>query len=177
MLYASLKAQDSLLSLGHYFNPSTTLLDKLGLAASNYELCQAIPQVVEYFGPDIRAAWKDIQNHEMLIADTLLSYLRCRSDVTIYGEVVSDAKLRVPIISFTVKGYSSREVVEKIERVTDFGFRWGMMYSNRLVKEVLGLDDEGVVRVGMAHYNTGKSSNLSSFNRKVELRLDFSWRD
>jgi hypothetical protein len=161
MLYASHHAQKSLMSLGHCFNPSKTLLDKLGLAASNYELSQAIPHVVEYFGPDLNLAWRKIGEHEFAIADTLLFYLRSRPDITICGESVADTKLRVPIISFVVSGYSSREVVEKIEQETDFGFRWGMMYSNRLVKEILGLDDEGVVRIGIAHYNTGMMLHCS----------------
>jgi selenocysteine lyase/cysteine desulfurase len=156
MLYARNSAQKSLVSLGYYFNPSRTLLDKLGLAASNYELSQAIPHVVDYFGPDLRFAWKEIAAHEQDIADTLLSYLRSRTDITIYGESIADPSHRVPTISFVVKGYGSKEVVEKIEQASDFGFRWGMMYSNRLVKEVLGLNDEGVVRRGMVHYNTGE---------------------
>ncbi|RFU27344.1 hypothetical protein B7463_g9002, partial [Scytalidium lignicola] len=154
MLYASHHAQKSLVSFGHYFNPTETLLDKIGLAASNYELSQTIPHVVAYFGPDLNLAWRKIGEHEFAIVETLLFYLRSRLDVTIYGESVADTKLRVPIVSFSVNGYGSREVVEKIEKETDFGFRWGMMYSNRLIKEILGLDDEGVVRVGMAHYNT-----------------------
>lgn len=38
MLYASTEAQKQMKSLGHVFNPSVTLKDKLGLAGGLYEL-------------------------------------------------------------------------------------------------------------------------------------------
>lgn len=51
-------------------------------------------------------------------------------------------------------------MVEGIEARSNFGCRWGHFYSKRLVDEVLGLGEEkggdGVVRVSMVHYNTGK---------------------
>jgi hypothetical protein len=55
------------------------------------------------------------------------------------------------------------ELVEAVERETGFGFRWGSFYSVRLAEEVLGVEPvDGVVRVSMVHYNTGKFSGSSS---------------
>ena len=73
--------------------------------------------------------------------------------VRIIGERTSDAALRVPTISFTVEGHSSREIVSAIDR-HGLGIRHGDFYARRL-SEHLGLDPaDGVVRVSMVHYNT-----------------------
>ncbi|KAK3366955.1 pyridoxal phosphate-dependent transferase [Lasiosphaeria ovina] len=151
-LYASARAQAQLRSLGHYFNAHATLEHKLGLAGSNYELVHGISAVVEYL-PDSK--WPSITAQEGKLQATLLAYLDTRPDVTVWGEPGSDPGARVPTVSFTVAGRSSRALVEAVERDSVFGFRWGSFYSVRLVEQVLGLDaGDGVVRVSMVHYNT-----------------------
>lgn len=156
MLYGSTQAQTHLASLGHYFRPSNTLEDKLALAGSNYELTASIPRVLEYFGADPSATWAQIAAHEEELQDVLLSYLRSRPDCTIYGESSSSSQIRVPTVSFVIAGVPSRQVVAAVEAKTGFAFRWGKYYSVRLVDDVLGLDDDGVVRISMVHYNTGE---------------------
>ena len=91
-----------------------------------------------------------------MLQETLLGYLRGREGVTIWGVKEGDRKMRVPVISFTVSGRGSREIVEAVESRSNFGCRWGHFYSKRLVEEVLRLGDEGVVRVSLVHYNTGE---------------------
>jgi selenocysteine lyase/cysteine desulfurase len=153
MLYASPQGLESIKSLGHYFNPSSTLEDKLGLAGSNYELTAAIPSVVSY----LSNSWAAIEKQEGELQSYLLTYLNGRSDITIFGEKEGDTKKRVSTISFIVKGRKSQDVVEEIDEVSkgEMGIRWGGFYSVRLIGEVLGLDKkDGVVRVSMVHYNT-----------------------
>lgn len=155
ILYASRQAQQSLDSLGHYFHTGTSLETKIGLASASYELVAAIPSIVSYFGPDKSETWAAIALHEEKLQEGLLSYLRKREDVTIHGERSANKDLRVPVISFTVNGRSSRDIVEGIERRSNFGCRWGHFYSKRMVDDLLGLEDcDGVVRVSMVHYNT-----------------------
>jgi selenocysteine lyase/cysteine desulfurase len=153
-------------SLGHYFNPHKTLQDKIGLGGSSYELVYAIPAVVEYLGSgDGPSKWEGIIRHETELQETLLRYLTGRDDVIVWGERSSDARLRVPTISFTVRGWNSKELVESVEKETNFGFRFGTFYSVRLVTELLGLvgeGDAGVVRVSMVHYNTGNFLHLQT---------------
>lgn len=125
----------------------------LGLAASNYELTASIPEVCRYLES---VPWGEIAEYEERLQKILLDYLRTRKDVQIWGEPTEDRERRVPVISFTVEGRSSREIVEAIEAKSNFGCRWGAFYSNRLVNEVLGLDAvDGVIRVSLLHYNTG----------------------
>ncbi len=78
--------------------------------------------------------------------------------MTIYGDSSADKEVRVPVVSFSVEGWSSRAVVEGVEARSRFACQWGHFYSKRLVDDVLGLggEKEGVVRVSMVHYNTGK---------------------
>ncbi|MCJ1266565.1 hypothetical protein MMC22_006450 [Lobaria immixta] len=155
VLYASCSSQAQLKSLAQYFHPSdANLLTRLGLAGASYELMASIPSVVEYFGSKPKEAWKAIALHEERLQSILLEYLNGRDDVFVYGERSSDASLRVPVISFSINGQSSKEFVEKVEACSDFGIRWGHFYSKKLVDEVLERRDDGVIRVSMVHYNT-----------------------
>ncbi|KAL2070872.1 hypothetical protein VTL71DRAFT_13898 [Oculimacula yallundae] len=156
MLYSSPAALKEVKSLGHHFNPSSTLENKLGLAGSCYELTAAIPAVLSYFGDNPAESWAAIEKHEAKLQGTLLEYLNARSDVTIYGEPSADTKKRVSTVSFVVKGRKSKDVVEAVDELTngEMGIRWGTFYSVRLADEILGLQYDGVVRVSMVHYNT-----------------------
>ena len=125
----------------------------MALAGSTYELVAALPAVVEY----LTGKFGGIAVQEGELQGLLLQYLNVREDITVYGERVADNTVRVPTVSFTVRGWSSKEIVDAVEKETSrFGFRWGLFYSVRL-KEYLGLEQDGVVRVSMVHYNTGTS--------------------
>ncbi|KAI4131358.1 MAG: hypothetical protein LQ338_001243 [Usnochroma carphineum] len=157
-LYGSQDAQQNVTSLGHYFHtPADNLATKLGLAAASYELVATIPSILAYFGPDRKKTWSAITAHEQRLQEILLDYLTKREDVTVYGERSADSELRVPVVSFSVKGKSSKAVVEKVDGCSDFGIRWGHFYSKRMVDDLLGLKTDGVIRVSMVHYNTGMS--------------------
>ena len=156
MLYASRAIQPQVHSLGHYFNASTTLEDKLGLAGSNYELTASIPKVLSYLGPDPAATWAQIAAHEEKLQGIILEYLNSNEDVVVYGEKGASRESRVPVISFGVRGKSAKEVVEKVQGRSEFGFKSGHFYSKRLLDEVMGLGEEGVLRVSLVHYNTGE---------------------
>ena len=145
------------MTLGHYFNSQDSLSDKIGVAGSNYESTQCIPTIIAYLGADPKHTWKAIAAHEQKLTAILLDYLTSQDNITIFGQPVPDSAVRVPTISFAVKGKTSQSVIEDVEKRSNFGCRWGHFYSKRLVDEILQMGDEGVVRVSMVHYNTGKS--------------------
>jgi cysteine desulfurase family protein (TIGR01976 family) len=152
MLYASRAAQKNMVSLGHYFKSGETLEEKLGLAGASYEIVQCLPLVVEYLTSQ---SWDSIKHHEEKIQKILLDYLRSRDDVQIYGEPSANPDLRVPVLSFVVKGRSSEGIVTAVEERSSYGIRNGHFYSKRLCTDVLGIDGhDGVVRASLLHYNT-----------------------
>lgn len=163
ILYASPLAFKAVNSLGHFFNPSATLANKLGLAGAVYELTSSLPHVLDYFSPSLPAAFEAIEKHEGVLQAKLLDYLNSRSDVTIYGEREADTKKRVSTISFTVEGHKSEDFVLKVDEATagQTGIRWGGFYSVRLNQEVLGLGPDGSVRISMVHYNTCELNSAS----------------
>ncbi|KAF2276499.1 aminotransferas-like protein [Westerdykella ornata] len=155
LLYASTSAQVHVKPQNHYFNPTNGLSDKLGFAGSSYEAVQALPHIVSYLGgPNPAPAFEAIAAHEGALQKILLDFLNSRSDVTVHGSSSVDERVRVPTVSFTVKGKSSKQIVEDAEKISNYGFRFGHFYSKRLCDEVLGLPEEGVARVSMVHYNT-----------------------
>ena len=161
MLYAASSVLSRVQSLGHFFNPSSTLENKLGLAGSNYELTSSIPSVLSYLSSPL--IFQSIEAHEYELQSILLSYLCSHRKVVVFGEKDPDTKKRVSTISFVVNGRKSKDVVEEVDKATGgrMGIRWGSFYANRLIEEMLGLDPkDGVIRASMVHYNTGMSLNL-----------------
>jgi selenocysteine lyase/cysteine desulfurase len=150
VLYASNSAQQHMKPMSHFFNPSKTLEDKIGFAGSNYECVQSIPQIVKY----LEGSDEAITQHEGKLQKILLDFLNSRSDITVIGSTSSDSSVRVPTVSFTVDGMSSKKIVQEAEKISNYGFRWGHFYSKRLCDEVLQLEPEAVTRVSMVHYNT-----------------------
>jgi selenocysteine lyase/cysteine desulfurase len=141
--------------LAHYFNPSTTLPEKIGIGAGSYELISSIPTLTSFLST---LSYPSIAEHEETLGEILLGYLGSKDAVTVIGEPVADLRVRLPTISFLVRNRSSKELVETVEAKSagTFGFRWGSFYSNRLTEGVLGLDKNGVVRVSLVFYNTGE---------------------
>jgi selenocysteine lyase/cysteine desulfurase len=154
LLYGSQTAQKQMKSLGHYFNPSKSLENKIGLAASSYELTQSLVPLVAYFGANPKETWSAIVEHEGTLQKRLIGYLTSRPDITIRGETSTESAKRLPTISFTVEGRSSQDIVEKVEEISSVGIRWGHFYSKRLLDKILGPENGGVVRVSLVHYNT-----------------------
>lgn len=154
ILYASERGQKAIESLGHYFKHGDTLEELLGLAAGNYESVQSVPSIVSYLD---QVGWDAIRTQEETIQEVLLSYLRSKPDqIKIYGEPSADRNLRVPVISFRVKGLTSFGITDAIEARSPYGCRAGHFYSKRLIEEVLEIPDpdDGIVRCSLLHYNT-----------------------
>ncbi|KAB8072526.1 pyridoxal phosphate-dependent transferase [Aspergillus leporis] len=149
-LYASSRIHDQIDSLGHFFKGTETLDLKPNFASASYEATQNILRV-------------NITAQEERLQKIVLDFLNSNDRVTVYGERSADRNLRVPlpvpIISFTVRGAESQKLVDEVERRSAYGFRSGHIYSHRLIKDVIDLEnvEDGVVRISMLHYNTGES--------------------
>lgn len=163
--------------LYHYFYGREKVPMKLEPGNTNYELAWGSAGIVDYIdalggGTGDRAAigraFDGISQHEALLGEKLLAYLRDRNDVRIVGRRDSAAERRVPTIAFKAEGRDSAEIVRTLDE-DRIGIRFGDFHSRRLI-EYLGMaDNNGVVRVSMVHYNTPEEVDrlISSLDRAL----------
>lgn len=110
--------------------------------------------------PGLRAslerAYQRISRYESALGQRLLSGLQEMPALRVWGirDMPAGAQRRVATVSFT---HRSRKPVEIAEHLAQRGvFVWhGNFYAQPLT-EALGLEPDGLVRVGMLHYNTAE---------------------
>ncbi|HIP88039.1 MAG TPA: aminotransferase class V-fold PLP-dependent enzyme, partial [Anaerolineales bacterium] len=104
----------------------------------------------------LKTAMSAIQAYERDLGWRMIRGLQAISGLRIWG--ITDPALadwRVPTVSFTLEGFSPQEVAA---RLADEGiFVWDGNFYALAVTQRLGLEDKGgLVRVGLAHYNTAE---------------------
>jgi selenocysteine lyase/cysteine desulfurase len=102
----------------------------------------------------LKTAMTAIRAYERPLAERLISGLMAIPGVTVYG-ITEPARFdqRAPTVAFTLDGYTPRQVAERLggEGI----FVWDGNYYALAVTERLGVEESGgMVRVGIAHYNT-----------------------
>lgn len=160
VMYGRYELLRELDGLYHYFYGKEKVPAKLEPGNPNYELAwgsAAIVDYVERLGRGkgrgaVESAFEAVAEQEAIIGERLLSWLRARNGVRIVGLRNANAARRVPTISFTFDGQSSRQIVERIDGAR-IGIRHGDFHSRRLA-EALDLGPDGPIRVSMVHYNT-----------------------
>jgi cysteine desulfurase family protein (TIGR01976 family) len=167
VLYGKYDRLLELANLSHHFIPLDKIPGKLQPGNPNYELsygATAIPEYLVALGERsgaaagasrrarMHAAFDAIADHEALLAERLLAWLRERNDVRIIGPASSSRAVRVPTISFVVEGRDSDTVVRAIDPMK-IGIRFGDFYSRRLIEDLGLAARKGVVRASFAHYN------------------------
>lgn len=165
-IYARRKVQKRYLtSLNHYFFDPTALHVRLGLGNSCLELEHAVTPIITHLVDHV--GWDAIIAHEELITAEILGYLTANSDLyTVYGCATADAKARVSLISFSVKGLASDKVAEVIHETSNFRIITGDCWSPRTVHDVIGLPDYGILRTSLVHYNTVEE--MRAFTQKLD---------
>ncbi|KAI1980840.1 hypothetical protein LOZ53_004915 [Ophidiomyces ophidiicola] len=144
--------QRHLSSLHHYPFHASSLDLKFHLGNNCFELEDSLIPIVRYIN---QVGWDKIIAFEEHISRPLVDYLLSHPEVyTLYGEQTLDSNARVPLISFTVNGMSSKAIASEIHNTSNFRIAAGTCYSFRPVHDILRLGDEGVLRVSPAHYNT-----------------------
>jgi cysteine desulfurase family protein (TIGR01976 family) len=164
-LYGHGDALGELTGPNHFFIPTGEIPHKFELGGVSHEACAGLLGLAGYLKmlagePDspaidrriITAAWAVMEACERPLLETLLSYLRGKSAVTIIGPSAVGAA-RVGTVSFVHGHKTSREITAVVDR-SHIAIRHGHMYAYHLC-EALGLDpDDGVVRISLVHYNT-----------------------
>jgi len=152
-------------NLYHYFYDKDKIPAKLEPGNASYELAYSSTGNFDYLAElgesagdvpvrqKIELAFERITQHENILAERLLSYLRSRDDCRIIGRERGDDPRRVPTISFVIESWDPGEIARRIDAY-NIAIRFGDFHARRLI-EYLGLDENnGVVRVSMTHYNT-----------------------
>lgn len=101
----------------------------------------------------LRSAFESIVAHERALAARLLEGLAGLDAIRVWG--ISDLDRlaeRVPTVSLTHARLTPAEVAEALGRQGIFV--WHGNYYSLPVTEALGLEPEGMVRIGILHYNT-----------------------
>ena len=101
----------------------------------------------------LREAYREIGLYERQLAGKLLAALEQMGEIKVWG-ITSLQRLeeRVATISFTHERFTSQEMAEQLGRLGFFV--WHGNYYALNFTETLGLEPEGMLRVGLLHYNT-----------------------
>ncbi|MGH6894250.1 MAG: aminotransferase class V-fold PLP-dependent enzyme [Dongiaceae bacterium] len=104
------------------------------------------------FHARLQRVYRLIAAHEAKLTDKVESFLRSRAGVRIVGRKPSSDGRLAPVIAFHVPGRASADIVARLN-ARQIAIGHGDFWAARLIK-ALGLTaEDGVVRIGLAHYN------------------------
>lgn len=117
----------------------------------------------------IASAWSTLADYEHTITRKLIEGLKTFKGLTIRGITSANAMhRRVPTVSFTLDGHHPEALARAFAK--DNIFVWsGHNYAIEPVSRMGLMDTGGVLRVGLAHYNTEAEVDalLSSLTRQI----------
>lgn len=117
----------------------------------------------------IRTAWAAMADHEQRLTLRLIEGLKTFKGLTVRGITSANAMhRRVPTVSFTLEGHHPQALAQDFAK--DNIFVWsGHNYAIEPVARMGLMDKGGVLRVGLAHYNTEEEVDalLSSLTRQI----------
>ena len=132
-------------------------------------------EYIEQFGTGatraerIAAAWAAMARYEQALTQRLIDGLKGFKGLTIRGITSANAMhRRVPTVSFTLEGHHPQALAQGFAK--DNIFVWsGHNYAIEPVTRMGLMDKGGVLRVGLAHYNTEAEVDalLSSLTRQI----------
>lgn len=117
----------------------------------------------------IASAWNNLADYEHTITRKLIEGLKTFKGLTIRGITSANAMhRRVPTVSFTLDGHHPEALARAFAK--DNIFVWsGHNYAIEPVSRMGLMDKGGVLRIGLAHYNTEAEVDalLSSLTRQI----------
>lgn len=163
---------------------SNGLPERLELGTPQIELMAGLAAAVDYFAKlgeatgeqgtrrqKIAAAFSASIAYENALALRLIEGLSAINGLTIHG-ITEPARVheRVPTVSFTVDGIAPESIVRPVNG--EGIFLWsGHNYAWEIVHQLGIPAEEGVVRIGIAHYNTAAEidETLESVARTIAM--------
>ena len=150
--------------------PQTELLAGLAACVDYYEWLGGQVGDDESRRGRIAAAYRAATDHESRLVTRLIDGIRAIPGTTVHG--ISDpgrVAQRVPTVSLTHERRSPSQVAERLAR--DGVCVWsGHNYALEVVRQ-LGIEEAtGVLRIGLAHYNTGEEVDATLAALEAALR-------
>jgi cysteine desulfurase family protein (TIGR01976 family) len=151
--------------------PQIELMAGLGAAVGHFEKLGAAVGASGSRREKIAAAFEASIGYENRLAQQLIDGLADIAGLTIHG--ITDPKRiaeRVPTVSFTVEGMVPETIVRHMN--AEGIFLWsGHNYAWEVVHQLGIPAEEGVVRIGIAHYNTAGEieETLESVHRTIAM--------
>jgi cysteine desulfurase family protein (TIGR01976 family) len=101
----------------------------------------------------LERAYEAIADYEQRLAKRLLEGLAAREDIQVWGVAdPNQVATRVPTVSIT---HRNKKAVQLADDLAQQGiFVWHGNYYALELTETLGLEPDGMVRIGLVHYNT-----------------------
>ncbi|MFT3986118.1 cysteine desulfurase-like protein [Aestuariivirga sp.] len=152
--------------LPHKFETGT--LSHEGMAG-----CLGAIEYLEQFGEGptrvakLKSAWATLAEYEQALTLRLIEGLKTFKGLTIRGITSANAMhRRVPTVSFTLEGHDPASLAKSFARENIFVWS-GHNYAIEPVGRMGLMDKGGVLRIGLAHYNTAAEVDqlLSSLTR------------
>jgi cysteine desulfurase family protein (TIGR01976 family) len=170
-------------NLNHNFIPDDNIAYKFLPGGPNHELAAGCVGMADYFDAlhahhqlepantfhaRLRHVYDLIMEHEARLAEKVESFLRAKPGVKIVGRKPSSDGRIAPVIAFHVPGMKSTDIVAKLN-ADRIAIGHGDFWAARLIK-ALGLTaEDGVIRIGLAHYNDDQDVDrlLTSLDRAL----------
>ncbi len=167
VLYGRRQLLERAAALNHFFIGNESITYKFLPGGPSHEMTAATVGVGEYFdalyhkhfsAPEnafhtrLQQVYQLIGAHEAHLAARVEKFLRARSDVRILGRVPSRDGRLAPVIGFWIPGRKSGDIAGQLQK-HQIAIGNGDFWARRCVSAVGLNPDDGVVRVGIAHYN------------------------
>ena len=150
-------------TLYHYFYGKDKVPGKLEPGNPSYECAYSTLAIRDYFAglggaaptqrASIETGFAAVTAQEDALVERLLSYLTARNDCSVFGATTNVGSKRIPTIAFRFDGRDSGALAKAMD-AHKIAIRHGDFHSRRLVEDLGQMDDGGLLRVSMVHYNT-----------------------
>ncbi|MGV8955271.1 MAG: aminotransferase class V-fold PLP-dependent enzyme [Cypionkella sp.] len=149
-------------TLYHYFYGKDKVPGKMEPGNPSYECAYSTLAIRDYFAglgagattrAQLESGFASVTAQEDALVARLLSYLTSRNDCQIIGSPRNDASTRIPTVAFRFDGRHAAEVCKAMD-AHKIAIRHGDFHARRLVESLDQMQDGGLLRVSMVHYNT-----------------------
>jgi selenocysteine lyase/cysteine desulfurase len=168
VLYGKRALMERATAQNHFFIGNESITYKFLPGGPNHEQAAATVGTADYFDALYRRHFSQPENafhtrlarvyeiigaHEAALAAQVESFLRSKKNVRILGRVPSADGRLAPVIGFWIPGRSSTEIAAQLHQHR-IAIGNGDFWARRCITALGLTPEEGVVRVGIAHYNS-----------------------